>query len=135
MFDAIHGLVRNRARLFEQGRVLNPWCQVCPRVVSLQLPRSTLDHLFCVLVREAWLYIRDLVVRNQPELQGEEDCSLVRFLFPRDRMDGEVSWIMANYLDIVQEQCIARGTTLLQPAVRGRLADRLRAARPGRSGA
>ena len=79
-------------------------------------------------MREAWLYVRGLVVRHQPELQGEEDRSLVRFLFPRDWMDGEVSWIVANYLDIVQEQCITRGTTLLQPAVRGRLADRLRAA-------
>ena len=59
---------------------------------------------------------------------SEEDRSLVRFLFPRDRMDGEVSWILANYIDIVQEQCIARGNTLLPAAVRGRLADRLRAA-------
>ena len=72
-------------------------------------------------MREAWLYLRELVVRHQPELQGEEDQSIVRFLFPRDRMDEEVLWIVANYLDIAQEQSIAHGNKLLQPAVRGRL--------------
>ena len=99
-------------------------------VVPLQPPRSTQEHLFCtcVLVTEAWLYVRELVVRHQPELQGEEDRSIVRFLFPRDRMDEEVLWIVANYLDIAQEQIIARGNKLLQPTVRGRLANRLRVA-------
>ena len=75
MFNAIHGLVRNCARLFQQGRALDPWGQVCPMVVPLLPPRSTQEHLFCtcVLVTEAWLYVRELVVRHQPELQGEED--------------------------------------------------------------
>ena len=36
-------------------------------------------------------------------------------------------WILANFLHIVQEQCVDHGTTLLQPAVRGRLAERLKA--------
>ena len=40
-------------------------------------------------------------------------------------MDSEIVWILANYAHIVQEQCVTRGTTLLQPAVRGRLAERL----------
>ena len=78
-----------------------------------------------LLVREAWLYIRELAVRHQPELQGEEDQSIVRFLFLRDRIDKEVTWIVTNYLDIAQEQSIACGNKLLHPAVRGRLADRI----------
>ena len=47
-------------------------------------PAAAQEHLFCscVLVREAWLYVRELVVRHQPELQGEEDRSIVGFLFP-----------------------------------------------------
>ena len=84
MFDGIHGLVRNCARLFQQGRVLDPWCQVCPTVVPLLPTRSTQEHLFCscVLVREAWIHIRELAVRHQPELQGEEDRSIVRSCSP-----------------------------------------------------
>ena len=81
MFDGIHGLVRNCARLFQQGRALDPWCQVCPTVVPLLPPRSTQEHLFCscMLVREAWTHIREIAVRHQPELQGEEDRSIIRW--------------------------------------------------------
>ena len=43
----------------------------------------------------------------------------VRFLFPRGNMDGEVVWLLATYVEIVQEQCGARGTRLLPLAVRG----------------
>ena len=103
---------------------------MCPTVVPLLLPRSTQEHLFCscMLVREAWTHIREIAVRHQPELQGEEDRSIIRFLLPRDRMDEEVTWIIVNYLDIAQEKSIPRGNKLLAPAVRGRLADRLKAA-------
>ena len=130
VFYGIHGLVRNRARLFQQGRALDPWCQVCPTVIHLLPPRSTQEHMFCssVLVGEAWTLIREIAACHQPELRGEEDRSIVRFLFSRDQMDKEVTWVVANYLDIAQEQSIARGNKLLVPAVRGRLADRLKAA-------
>ena len=130
VFDGIHGLVRNRARLHEQGRVLDPWCQACPTVIPLLPPRSTQEHMFCscVLVSEAWTHIKEIAARHQPELRGEEDKSIIRFLFPRDRMDEEVTWVLANYLDIAREQSIARGNKLQAPAVRGRLADRLKAA-------
>ena len=130
VFDGAHGLERNRARLYEQGRVLDPWCQVCPTVIPLLPPRSTQEHMFCscVLVSEAWTLIKEIAARHQPELRGEEDKSIIRFLFPRDRMDEEVTWVVANYLDIAQEQSIARGNKLLASAVRGRLADRLKAA-------
>ena len=100
MFDGIHGLVKNQARLFQQGRTEDPWCQVCPTVIPLLPPRSTQEHIFCscVLVREAWTLIKEIAARHQAELRGEEDNSIVRFLFPRDPMDEEVTWVVANYL-------------------------------------
>ena len=72
---------------------------MCPTVVPLLPPRSTQEHLFCsiMLVREAWTHIREIAVRHQPELQGEEERSIVRLLFPRDRMTEEVKWIIAKY--------------------------------------
>ena len=103
---------------------------MCPTVAPLPPPRSTQEHMFCscVLVREAWTLIKEIAAGHQPELRGEEDRNIVRFLFSKDRMDEEVTWVVANYLDIAQEQSIARGNKLLAPAVRGRLADRLKAA-------
>jgi hypothetical protein len=78
-----------------------------------------------VLVREAWTLIKEIAARHQPELRGEEDQSILRFLFPRDRKDEEGTWLLALYLDSAPEQSIARGNKLLASAMRGRLADRL----------
>ena len=53
-----------------------------PGVPHGRAPAAAQEHLFCacVLVRDTWLYIREMVVRHQPELQEEEDRSIVRFL-------------------------------------------------------
>jgi hypothetical protein len=131
VFDAIHGLTRNRARLFEQGRAGDPWCMVCPRTVPLRPPVSDLEHIYCSCfrVRAAWLYVRALVFLHQPELRSCEDSILVRFLFPQENMDREVVWLMATYMEMVQELCVARGSQVLPLAVRGRLRERLRMSR------
>ena len=101
-----------------------------PGVPHRHPPAATQEHMFCscVLVNEAWTLIKEIAARHQPELRGEEDKSIIRFLFPRDRMDEEVTWVLANYLDIAREQSIAKGNKLQAPAVRGMLADRLKAA-------
>ena len=92
VYDSVHGLIRNWARLFEQGRVLDESCLDCPRTIPLRPARQNIKHIFrtCVKVRDAWRYVRGLVDCHQPKLQGEEDGRLVRFLFLRDRMDKEI---------------------------------------------
>ena len=69
---SIDSLIRNKARLFQQGRTGDAWCQVCPRVVPLMPPKSDVEHIFCscTLVREAWMYVRILLTCHQPELLG-----------------------------------------------------------------
>ena len=126
VFDAIHGLTRNRARLHQQRRAADPWCQLCPRTIP---PRpSDLEHIYCdcVMVRASWLYVRYLVFQHQPDLQGSSNTELVRFLFPRGNLDAEVVWLLATYQEMVQEVCLARGVRLLPEAVKGRLSERLR---------
>jgi hypothetical protein len=122
VFDAVHGLTRNRARLSEQGRAADPWCLVCPGLVS------DVEHIYCScsLVRTAWLYVRALVYQHQPELRGVEDKVLVRFLFPRNSSDKEVVWLLANYMEVVQNQCVARGSRVAVMGLRGRLKERLK---------
>ena len=128
LFDSIHGLTRNRARLYQQGRAGDPWCMVCPRKVPLRPPVSDLEHIYCSCsrVRAAWLYVRALVFRHQPELRGRGDRTLVRFMFPRESKDQEVVWLLASYMEMVQEVCVARGSKLLPMAVKGRLSERLK---------
>jgi hypothetical protein len=128
VFDSIHGLIRNRARLHQQGRVTDPWCLVCPRQVPLRPAVCDVEHLYCscLLVRASWLYVRNLVCRHQPELREVENRLLVQFLFPKENCDPEVVWILATYMEMVQEQCVARGSRLLPLSVRGRLRERQR---------
>ena len=127
VFDAIHGLTRNRARLHQQGRAGDPWCQLCPRMIPLQPAVSDLEHIFCscVMVKEAWQYVRDLVFQHQQDRQGNSDTNLVRFLFLGGNLDAEVVWLMATYKEMVQEVCLARGAKLLPRALKGRLSERL----------
>ena len=134
VFDSIHGLTRNRARLFEQGRASDPWCQTCPRTVPLQPPTSDLEHIYCscTQVRTAWLYVRALIYRHQPELRGVEDGMLIRFLFSRESSDQEVVWLLSTYQEMVQEQSVARGSRVLPMALRGRLRERLKMSRSRR---
>ena len=70
VFDCVHGLVRNRARLFQQGRVGYKCCLDCPRTIPLRPPKSDLEHLACVKVRDAWQFVRGLVNRHQPNSRG-----------------------------------------------------------------
>ena len=128
VFDSIHGLSRNRARLYQQRRVSDPWCSVCPRQVPLRPAVSDMQHIYCncILVRASWLYVRALVCRHQAELREVEDSLLVHFLFSKESMDREVVWILATFMEMVQEQCVARGSRLLPLAVQARLKERQR---------
>ena len=67
-----HGQVRNRAMLFQQGRVLDEGCLDCPWTIPPRPAKHNIEHIFCtcVKVRDAWRYIRGLVDRHQPELQA-----------------------------------------------------------------
>ena len=127
IFDAIHGLTRNRSRLHQQGRAGDPWCQVCPWTVPLQPPKSDLEHIYCscVMVRAAWLYTRSLLYQHQPQLRGSRDSDLVSYRFPQGNLDAEAVWLLATYQEMVQELCLARGVRILPLALKGRFKERL----------
>ena len=77
-------------------------------------------------MRAAWIYVRTLVYQHQPELREMENSVLVRFLFPRGAMDREVVWLLATYMEMVQELCVAREARALPTAVKGRPSERLK---------
>ena len=91
--------------------------------VSLELQCFTAElitYIVCECDAPECLWV---VTRQQPDLQGEEDCLLIRFMFPRDLMDSEVVWLILNYLDFELMQCIGR---LRQPHMKGSLSERLK---------
>ena len=62
-YTIIHGLYRNRHRLFQQGRAEDPHCsnQAC-RLSDLE---HTVEHIFCLCfkIRTAWVWVREMVTR------------------------------------------------------------------------
>ena len=130
VFDAIHGLTRNRARLHQQGRAGDPWCLVCPRTIPLQPAVADIEHIYCScsMVRADWIYIRFLVFKHRPDLRHTKDGDLVRYLFPGGNIDAEVVWLLGTYQEMVQEVCLARGRRVLPEALKGRLSERLKMA-------
>ena len=128
VFDLVHGLVRNRKRLHQQGRVEDPWCRVCPAAPATG-QRSVHDttHILtaCRLVRQAWQYVRALVHRHQPGGAVLEDKELVNFTFPLEWQDKEVVWILASFFEMVFKECETRGRELTVKGVRGMLKAKL----------
>ena len=61
MFTVIHGLYKNRDRLYSQNRVDDSLCanQACK---NSRLPETT-EHVFCLCfrVRTAWLWVRQKI--------------------------------------------------------------------------
>jgi hypothetical protein len=129
VFELVHGLVRNRARLFSQSRAADPWCSACGEVAGQQgqqLPQD-LVHLFtsCCLVREAWNFVRALVRKHQlgawlpPMCLVEEE--MVTFTFVKEHQDQEIVWILANYFEMVWRESVTRGRVVTAAGVRGML--------------
>jgi hypothetical protein len=54
-----------------------------------------------------------------------EDKVLVRFLFPRESREQELVWLLSNYMHMVQEHCVSRGSAVTLIEVGGGLKERL----------
>ena len=127
VFELVHGLIRNRARLFDQRRVEDPWCRACPEVAGRR-PRHDTTHIFtgCSLVGQTWKYVRALVRRHQPSGELLTDKELVSFTFPAGGQDREVVWILANYFHVVWSGCEIKGRELQVFGVRGLLRSKVK---------
>jgi hypothetical protein len=132
VFDLVHGLVRNRARLYQQRRVDDPWCQVCPMVDGQRVAHDP-AHIFTgyCLVKEAWPYVKALVRRHQSSVWPEPqplpmtEEEMVSFTFSVQKKDGEIVWILANYFKLVWKESEERGKKLTAAGVRGFLRSKL----------
>ena len=78
LFCLVHGLYRNRARLFRQGRAQDPACPVpeCHRAVQDR------EHIFCSCSRvvEAWLWMRSRLLQLLPTSIGAAGISNEEFI-------------------------------------------------------
>ena len=126
LFSLVHGIYRNRARLFRQGRAQDSSCPV-PECQGAVQDR---EHLFCSCTRvvDVWLWMRSRLLQLLPHCVGVVGTSNEEFIllqFPKDTMDTECVWLLGNYVEIVDTRAVAKNQKLNIDQVKGVLRCRL----------
>ena len=100
----IHGLYKNRERLFQQHRADDPLCpnQACKMSALVQ----SVEHIACACfrVKTAWLWVREKVVEllsNQGPVQALTNTELIMLTYPRCRREAEAAFLLGNYMELV----------------------------------
>ena len=126
LFSLVNNIFYNKERMFQQGRLQDPSCQL-PECQGRIQDR---EHIFtsCFLVAEAWVWLRSRLLRLLPTTVGAAGISSEDFLllqFPMDTMDKECVWLIGNYCDIVNNSVTGRRCKLGSDKLAGRLRARL----------
>ena len=111
LFSVIHGIYRNRSRLFHQNRTDDDLCpnQACRREGLVQ----DVEHIFCSCykVRSAW-QILELVTELGPPL-AISDTDIVMAMFPTFRFENECVFILGVYMELVDREVVSKQKELV----------------------
>ena len=105
LFMLINNIIANRDRLHNKFHMApSPNCLIC-NVLHDNV------HLFseCVLVREAWFWVRQRILGILPNShRTTSNFEFLNLMFDSDRMDGEVIWILGVYVQLVWDVVICK---------------------------
>ena len=124
LFSIIHNIVPNRERLFSKMHFVNSSnCMVCGVGESN-------THIFaeCLMVREAWGWVRMRMLELLPE--DNSRCSnfeLLNLMFEQHVMDWDAVWLMATYVEFVWLEKLKRNRAVKIEHIIGHLKLRYRA--------
>ena len=121
-FSVIHGLYKNRERLFQQGRADNGFCQnkACKHSDIVE----TVEHVFCLCftVRIAWLWVRAKVIEllsDQGPVPVVSNIELLMLMYPKCRKEAEVVFLLGTFLELVHREVSGKQKELMVGTVRG----------------
>ena len=121
-YSVIHGLYKNRDRLFQQGRADNGLCQnqACKHSDMVE----SVEHIFCLCfrVRSAWLWLRDKVLElmsDQGPAPPVSNTELIMLMYPKCRKEAEVAFLLCTYMELVDREAIGKQKELMVGTVRG----------------
>ena len=126
LFSIVNNIIPNRDRLHEKFNMVDsPGCdrQGCGG-------RQDNVHVFCqcVLVREAWGWIRRLIIGLLPRrLAATSDLELLHLMFGSRHKESAIMWLLGNYVEKVELDVRKRGKLLRVEVLRGWLKERLKA--------
>jgi hypothetical protein len=106
MFLVINNIVANRDRLHSKfNMVPSPHCLLCAAVTHDNV------HVFCecVLVREAWFWVRQRLLQMFPSSHGNtSNFEFLNFMFDSSMLDSEVIWMIGVYVQLVWDFVICK---------------------------
>ena len=121
-YSVIHGLCKNRERLFQQGRTDDSLCsnQACKRSGLVE----SVEHIFCLCfrVRTAWLWLRGKVLElmsDQGPVPVVSNTELIMLIYPKCRREAEAVFLLCTFLELVDREVAGKQKELMVGTVRG----------------
>ena len=117
VWRAIHNILPTRERLARMRITDKNTRQVISAICNRCDLREVDDvvHMFtsCVLVREAWCWVRRRLLEMLPaDMADLSNLELTHMMFPKEMMENEMVWLVGNYMGYVQEEAIVKGRKL-----------------------
>ena len=123
-FSIVHGLFKNRDRLFQQGRADDGLCQhqACKRSGLVE----SMEHIVCLCyrVRTAWLWLKDKVLQllsDQGPAVAVSNTELLMLMYPKCRREAEVVFLLCAFMELVHREVSGKQKELMVGTVRGLL--------------
>ena len=105
LFSIVHNIVPNRLRLYSKFNMVNsPNCLICG-------VEEDNTHLFmeCVMVREAWGWVRMRLLDMLPEECAKtSNFEFLHLMFAKHLMDHEAVWLVGTYVQFVWVEKLQR---------------------------
>ena len=113
-FLILHNIIANKDRMYRFNMAASPNCLSCGVVQDN-------THLFCecVLVREAWFWIRQrLLSLLPPEAVRTSNFEFLHFMFVKSLVDEEAVWLLGIYVKLVWNNVICKKNNVSQTMVK-----------------
>ena len=120
LYLLVHERVSTKERGFRlmPGRFQNNLCGGCWR------EPDTTEHRYCgcLLLAEAWEWLREVLALLHPELSLCTNCELLGLSFPFLLDETKVLWLLGSYLEVVEKDVVLGVTKLSRQKIKGALA-------------
>ena len=117
VWRAVNNILPTRERLNRLGlrennarQVISSLCNRC----DLRMVDSV-THMFseCGLVKEAWCWTRRRALTLLPDDMADlSNLELLHMMFPRERQENELVWLIGNYMGWVYDEAVVKGRVL-----------------------
>ena len=106
MYLLIHNKLPIQERLFRIGLKNDPYCRVC---AGAEIADN--EHFFCQCdgIVGAWTLVKNEILRNGKFNNNVDDWKVLNLLFPKSRLDKELTWLISSYVLYVWDSVYTRG--------------------------